>query len=74
MGAQLAPGDARATQMGRPGNGTSDNWSVNGTAVNAVLIGFTTYTGTVTAASDWGGPAERKRVRPAIPEVTMAIP
>jgi erythromycin esterase-like protein len=32
----------------------------------AVLIGFTTYTGTVTAASDWDAPAERKRVRPAL--------
>jgi erythromycin esterase-like protein len=32
------------------------------------LIGFTTYTGTVTAADDWGGPAERKRARPALPE------
>jgi erythromycin esterase-like protein len=29
-------------------------------------LGFTTYTGTVTAASDWDGPAERKRVRPAL--------
>jgi erythromycin esterase-like protein len=29
------------------------------------LVGFTTYDGTVTAASDWGGPAERKRVRAA---------
>jgi erythromycin esterase-like protein len=32
-----------------------------------VLVGFTTYEGTVTAASDWGGNAERKRVRPALP-------
>jgi erythromycin esterase-like protein len=32
-----------------------------------VLIGFTTFGGTVTAASNWGGPAERKRVRPAMP-------
>jgi erythromycin esterase-like protein len=32
----------------------------------AVLVGFTTYTGTVTAASEWDGPAERKRVRPAL--------
>jgi erythromycin esterase-like protein len=32
-----------------------------------VLVGFTTYSGTVTAASNWGGPAERKRVRPAMP-------
>jgi erythromycin esterase-like protein len=33
---------------------------------DAVLIGFTTYDGTVTAASDWGAPAERKRVRPGL--------
>jgi erythromycin esterase-like protein len=33
---------------------------------DAVLIGFTTDHGTVTAASDWGGPVERKRVRPAL--------
>jgi erythromycin esterase-like protein len=32
-----------------------------------VLIGFTTYAGTVTAASNWGEPAERKVVRPALP-------
>ena len=31
-----------------------------------VLIGFTTHHGTVIAASDWGGPAEKKRVRPAL--------
>jgi erythromycin esterase-like protein len=30
------------------------------------LIGFTTYKGTVTAASEWGGIAERKVVRPAL--------
>jgi hypothetical protein len=33
---------------------------------DAVLVGFTTHHGTVTAASDWGKPAERKRVRPAV--------
>jgi erythromycin esterase-like protein len=32
-----------------------------------VLVGFSTYTGTVTAASDWDEPAERKRVRPGLP-------
>jgi len=36
-------------------------------ARDTVLVGFTTYTGTVTAASDWGGSAERKVVRPALP-------
>jgi erythromycin esterase-like protein len=35
---------------------------------DAVLIGFSTYSGTVTASSSWGGPAERKLVRPALPE------
>jgi len=32
----------------------------------AVLVGFTTYDGTVTAASAWGAPPERKRVRPGL--------
>jgi len=31
------------------------------------LVGFSTYEGTVTAASNWDAPAERKRVRPALP-------
>jgi erythromycin esterase-like protein len=34
---------------------------------DTLLVGFTTYTGTVTAASDWDGPAERKQVRRALP-------
>jgi erythromycin esterase-like protein len=33
---------------------------------DVMLVGFTTHHGTVTAASDWDGPAERKRVRPAL--------
>jgi erythromycin esterase-like protein len=33
----------------------------------AVLVGFTTHTGTVTAASEWDGPAHRKAVRPSLP-------
>jgi erythromycin esterase-like protein len=32
----------------------------------SVLIGFSTYHGSVTAASDWGAPAERKNVRRAL--------
>jgi erythromycin esterase-like protein len=32
----------------------------------SVLVGFTTYTGTVTAASHWGGLHETKQVRPAL--------
>jgi erythromycin esterase-like protein len=29
-------------------------------------VGFTTYTGTVTAATDWDGPAHRRHIRPAL--------
>lgn len=36
-------------------------------AATTVLVGFTTHHGTVTAASDWGAPAERKVVRPGLP-------
>jgi erythromycin esterase-like protein len=34
---------------------------------DCVNLGFTTYTGTVTTADDWGGEAQRKWVRPALP-------
>jgi len=60
-------GDARATQMGRQGEWNVGQLVREKHGREAVLIGFTTYTGTVTAASNWGGPAERKRVRPAMP-------
>jgi erythromycin esterase-like protein len=33
----------------------------------AALIGLGTHTGTVACASDWDGPLEIKRVRPALP-------
>jgi erythromycin esterase-like protein len=61
-------GDARATEVGRLGE-----WNVGELARKAYgddtcLIGFSTYDGWVTAASDWDGPAERKRVRPGIPD------
>jgi erythromycin esterase-like protein len=59
-------GDARATEMGEHGQlnlgqlvreryGTNDSF----------LLGFTTHTGTVTAASDWDSPAETKAVSPS---------
>lgn len=40
---------------------------------DVVNVGFTTYTGTVTAASEWGGPADRKRVRPALADSDEAL-
>jgi len=60
-------GDARATEMGRAGEWNVGQLIRQRRGRDCVLIGFTTYTGTVTAASNWGGPAERKRVRPAMP-------
>jgi erythromycin esterase-like protein len=33
----------------------------------SLIIGFSTYTGTVTAARDWGEPAGRHRLRPGLP-------
>ena len=59
-------GDARATYMAGYGELNVGQLVREHYGPEAVLIGFTTYTGTVTAASDWGGPAERKRVRPAL--------
>jgi len=61
-------GDARATQMGRRGEWNVGQLAREHHAKDCVLIGFTTNTGTVTAASNWGGPAERKQVRPALPQ------
>ncbi len=59
-------GDARATGMGRTrgevnlGQLARERWGED-----AALIGFGTHTGTVTAASDWDGPRETKRVLPS---------
>lgn len=61
-------GDARVTQMGRHGEWNVGQLVRERHGRHSVLVGFTTYTGTVTAASNWGGPAERKRVLPALPE------
>jgi len=60
-------GDARATQMGRSGEWNVGQLVRQRHGRECVLIGFTTHGGTVTAASNWGGPAERKTVRPAMP-------
>jgi erythromycin esterase-like protein len=59
-------GDARATELGRRGELNVGQLVRTRFGMNAALVGFSTYTGTVTAATDWGGPAERKLVRPAL--------
>jgi erythromycin esterase-like protein len=60
-------GDARATDMGRAGEWNVGQLVREQAGRDAVLVGFSTYAGTVTAASDWGAPPERKRVRPGLP-------
>jgi erythromycin esterase-like protein len=59
-------GDARATDMGDAGELNVGQLVRQRYGRDAVLVGLTTYTGTVTAASNWSAPAERKRVRPGL--------
>jgi erythromycin esterase-like protein len=59
-------GDARATEMSERGELNVGQLIRDRFGKDSVLVGFTTHHGTVTAASDWGERAERKRVRPAL--------
>ena len=61
-------GDARATEMGDGGEWNVGQLVRQAHGNDAVLIGFSTHTGTVTAATDWGGNAETKRVVPSLPD------
>lgn len=66
-------GDARATDMGRGGEWNVGQLIRERYGHEVVLVGFTTYTGTVTAASNWDEPPQLKRVRPALPESYEAL-
>jgi erythromycin esterase-like protein len=66
-------GDARATEMGQLGEWNVGQLTRERLGEEAMLIGFTTYSGAVTAATDWDAPAEQKRVRPALPESFEAL-
>jgi erythromycin esterase-like protein len=59
-------GDARATQMGDGGELNLGQLVREAYGDKAYAIGFTTHAGTVTAASNWDDPGERKRVRPSL--------
>ncbi|MGO9383814.1 MAG: erythromycin esterase family protein [Mycobacterium sp.] len=59
-------GDARATEVWADGQLTLGQLVRQRYGDDSRLIGLSTYTGTVTAASEWGGIAERKAVRPAL--------
>ena len=59
-------GDARATEVSADGQLTIGQLAREQYGDDCRLIGFSTYSGTVTAATDWGGVAENKVVRPAL--------
>jgi erythromycin esterase-like protein/predicted phosphoribosyltransferase len=59
-------GDARATEMGEQGELNVGQLVREKYGNLAMLVGFTTSHGTVTAAAEWDGPAHRRHVRPAI--------
>lgn len=59
-------GDARMTSMGEAGELNVGYLMRKANEANSVLVGFTTYTGRVTAASEWGLEGVTMRVRPAL--------
>jgi len=59
-------GDARATEMSREGELNVGQLVRERYARDAFLVGFTTYEGQVSAASDWDGPVEKMALRPAL--------
>lgn len=66
-------GDARATDMSKEGEWNVGQLVREKYGQDAVLIGFSTYTGTVTAASKWGESPRLKRVRPALTDSYEAL-
>jgi erythromycin esterase-like protein len=59
-------GDARATELGASGELNLGQLARERHGDDAVLVGFTTHAGTVTAAHDWGDAAQRMRVNPSL--------
>jgi erythromycin esterase-like protein/predicted phosphoribosyltransferase len=66
-------GDARATESATNGELNVGQLMRERHPRDCCLLGFTTYTGTVTAADDWEGPADRKLVRPALADSVEAL-
>ncbi|MBD2080390.1 erythromycin esterase family protein [Leptolyngbya sp. FACHB-17] len=60
-------GDARATDMSKAGEWNLGQLVREKYGQDAVLIGFSTYTGTVTAAAHWNELPQLKRVCPSLP-------
>ena len=60
-------GDARATEMGARGEHNVGQLLRERFGSAVFSVGFTTHTGTVTAATDWDAPAELMNVVPSLP-------
>jgi erythromycin esterase-like protein/predicted phosphoribosyltransferase len=60
-------GDARATELSSAGELNLGQLVREEFGAEAILIGMTTHTGSVTAAHAWEGPAQRRHVRPSLP-------
>jgi erythromycin esterase-like protein/predicted phosphoribosyltransferase len=60
-------GDAAATEMGERGEWNVGQLMRDRYGADAVRIGFSTHHGSVTAASNWEQPPQRKRVRDGLP-------
>jgi len=65
-GCEIATGDPRCGAMAGRGELNVGQLMRERWGSTAFLVGFSTHSGTVTAASDWDKPAERKIVRPAL--------
>lgn len=66
-------GDARATEMAERGEINLGQLARERFGEDVFLLGFTTHSGEVTAASAWDQPAERKIMRPAQRESFEAL-
>jgi len=60
-------GDASATAMGTQGEWNVGDLMRRRCPGETALVGFTTYTGTVRAASEWDAPGQVMAVRPGLP-------
>ncbi|MFP4241414.1 MAG: erythromycin esterase family protein [Chitinispirillaceae bacterium] len=61
-------GDARGTEVSRYGEQNVGQLVRERYGERAYLIGFFTHSGTVSAASSWGGDVERRNIRPSMVE------
>jgi erythromycin esterase-like protein len=66
-------GNAAATQMSEHGEYNIGQLVKEQFGTKAVSVGFTTYEGTVSAASNWHAPVERKSVLKALPDSYEAL-